>query len=111
MEDASAARGMRSYFLWFGRTCRTFLLGQRQQNISLVGFSNIERLDVDIRNVDFGSKEFVFKSVRNLRLSGYLQHPSTRVSLYVLNDQYNRGDVFFDDFKADSTIQLINIQV
>ncbi len=38
-------------------------------------------------------------------------HPSTRVSIFVLNDRFVQGDVAFKDFVSQSDIQLINIQV
>ena len=37
-------------------------------------------------------------------------HPSTRVSFFVLNDRFYKGEVAFRDFVSQSDIQLINIQ-
>ncbi len=50
------------------------------------------------------------QAIRFLTLSGELMHPSTRVTIFVLNDRFYKGEVTFKDFVSQSDIQLINIQ-
>lgn len=91
--------------------CRDFTVGSRRQNISVISFEDIDYLRLDIQDIDYDVKEFVLKSVRSSTLTGYLEHPSTRVSFYLLKNVYDRGDITFSNFASRSLIHLINIQV
>ena len=87
------------------------------QNITDVSFFNVDDLRLNIENIDFGNKKFVFENVAYLKLSGDLAHPSTNVRMYIRNPgsafegQLAKSDVVFQDFLARSEITLISILV
>ena len=89
---------------------RTFVIDNRIQNISDITFESIDDLHLDIRDIDYGNKQLIFKAVKYLTLSGDLNHWSTRVGFYIHGNRDNKGEVLFRDFLARSFINLINIQ-
>ena len=40
------------------------------QNVSDIAFINTDRLQLNIEDIDFGDKRFIFEDVRDLTLSG-----------------------------------------
>ena len=109
---------------------RAFVVNGELQNISDISFDRVGELRLNIQNIDFGHKRFVFNDVNYLTISGNLgkwqsyifvnvlsnishhlpDNPSTSVLMYIRNSQPRRGDVIFQDFYARSRIPLINIQ-
>eukprot|EP00095_Tigriopus_kingsejongensis_P005574 maker-scaffold12_size759060-snap-gene-4.14 protein:Tk05574 transcript:maker-scaffold12_size759060-snap-gene-4.14-mRNA-1 annotation:"polygalacturonase" len=91
---------------------RTFVIEGRYFNISDVSFTNIRDLELDIENIDYGYKRFVFEDIRRLKLSGRLESPTTIVRIFsrISNFETQSGDILFQDFLARSQIHLINIQ-
>ncbi len=81
------------------------------QNLTMVSFGNVNKLMLDIREIDHGDKQFVFRGVKQLILTGNLDNPFTRVSFFSLGDRFDKGEVTFKDFFSRSSVQLINIQV
>ena len=92
-------------------TSRTFSINGRLQNITDVSFTDIEELSVEIENIDYDNKRFVFEDIGVLRLGGILEPPETQVRIFSRVFRTSKGDVVFQNFLARSTIALINIQV
>ena len=40
---------------------RSFIVGGRAQNMSFISFENIDDLTLDIDDIDYGDKQFVFR--------------------------------------------------
>ncbi len=51
---------------------RAFVLNGELQNISDISFDRIDELNLNIQNIDFGHKRFVFQDVRYLTITGNL---------------------------------------
>ena len=66
---------------------------------------------MEIENIDYDNKRFVFEDIGVLRLGGILEPPETQVRIFSRVFRTSKGDVVFQNFLARSTIALINIQV
>ena len=58
--------------LYFFSKIRAFVVNGELQNISDISFDRVGELRLNIQNIDFGNKRFVFNDVNYLTISGNL---------------------------------------